>query len=156
MTHIERLNHPQGELDLKRSENPIGAIEIKDGHAESRATVYANGALKCAQAVDAGRCTLRTYSQIVSTPGTPVALYAGSLPVWRVDIVAKPGNTGKICVGDLSVNAETNRMAELAGGESYCIECPSGTRLDLAGVYIDATMAGEGVLYNAFSVEVAG
>ena len=99
--------------------------------------------------------TLTTYTRSVVSAGTPVALAATALPAWRVDIVARPTNTGKICVGDASVHGTNLRIAELAAGESYCIECPLGARLDLATVFIDATVAGEGVFLNVFTSAVS-
>lgn len=152
---MTQIHYPQSELGLSASDKEIGAVELKDAANETRVRIQPGGAVLVAQAPTAAVCTLSTHSAAVTSPGTPVALSAAPLLVWRVDIVAKPGNTGRICVGDASVNAASKRAAELLVGESYCIECPPGATLDLAQVFIDASVAGEGVLFNAFTAAVA-
>lgn len=152
---MKQLHYPQSEQGLILDDKQIGAVELKDAGSDMRALVHAGGALKVAQAPDATACQIMTKAVSVTTPGTPVALSNVALPVWRVDIVAKPGNSGRVCIGDASVNAASKRMAELKDNESYCIQCPNGARLDLSQVFVDATVAGEGVYYNAFTVAVA-
>ena len=148
-------HYPQSEQALSLDDKEIGAVEVKDAASEARVHVTQGGALLVSQAPQAVVCTLSTHAKTVAVPGTPEALSAAPFPVWRVDILAKPGNTGRVCVGDAGVNAVSNRAAELLVGESYCIECPPGATLDLAGVFVDAGVAGEGVLFNAFSLAVA-
>jgi len=74
--------------------------------------------------------------KIVATAGTPVPLGSGALRV-GVLIQAKPGNTGVIYVGN-----PTTQKVELSAGKDIFVRVD-----DLADIYIDASVSGEGVNY---------
>lgn len=82
----------------------------------------------------------------VTTAGTPVPLAASTAAKW-VQIHAYSANTGRIAIGGSGVNASTTigtgTGASLAAGESTLIPIS-----DLATVFIDATVSGEGVRYT--------
>lgn len=79
----------------------------------------------------------------VTTAGTDVAL-AGSTNAKYATIQAQTDNTGYIAVGASGVDATeaTGTGILLASGESVTVLCE-----DLASIYIDATVSGEGVRY---------
>ena len=83
--------------------------------------------------------------KVVTTAGTDVPLVATSTPAKWVDIQAQTDNTGIIAVGAAGVDATvaTGTGKSLAAGESllYPID-------DLADIYIDATVNGEGVRFT--------
>lgn len=80
----------------------------------------------------------------VTTAGTRVVL-ASSTPCVSVCITALEGNTGKVVVGAVTVVAAlaTRRGTPLAPGESVTF-----TVSDLAYVYVDSMVNGEGVSYS--------
>ena len=83
----------------------------------------------------------------VAAAGTAEAL-ASDTACEKVDIQAELDNAGVICVGGPGViaAAETRTGNALRAGDTYCIEIDN-----LANVYIDATVNGEGVTYNYFT-----
>ena len=84
----------------------------------------------------------------VTTAGTDVALVATSTPAKVVIIQAQTDNTGAIAVGGSGVDATvaTGTGILLYAGDSVTLEVD-----DLADVYIDATVNGEGVRYTYLS-----
>ncbi len=84
--------------------------------------------------------------QTVVTPGTAVQLAAATAAKW-VWVQAYPANTGRIAVGGATVNASTTigtgRGGSLAAGDSVFLPVA-----DLSNLYIDATVAGEGVRFT--------
>jgi hypothetical protein len=80
----------------------------------------------------------------VTTAGTDVALATTAAAKW-VTIQAQTDNTGIIAVGASGVDATvaTGTGVALAAGESMTIPCD-----DLADIFIDATVNGEGVRYT--------
>lgn len=76
----------------------------------------------------------------VTTAGTRVALASSQAILSGVTVKALAANTGVIYVGNSSV-ASTNGF-QLAAGESVFLEIA-----DLATVYLDAAVNGEGVTY---------
>lgn len=80
----------------------------------------------------------------VTTAGTDVAL-AASTPAKVVIIQAQTDNTGAIAVGASGVDATvaTGSGVLLYAGDSVALEIDN-----LADVYIDATVNGEGVRYT--------
>lgn len=80
----------------------------------------------------------------VTTAGTDVALATSTSARWVV-IQAQTDNTGVIAVGEAGVDATvaTGTGVALAAGESISLPCD-----DLANIYIDATVNGEGVRYT--------
>lgn len=95
-----------------------------------------------------------TYSTIadgiknVTTAGTAVALVSASTLCRMVTIQARPENTGVIVVGASTVVAAqaTRRGYALTPGASVSIRVT-----DLANLYLDATVSGEGVSFVYFN-----
>lgn len=83
----------------------------------------------------------------VTTAGTDVVL-AASTPAKKVLIQAYRANTGYISVGAAGTDATNTNgdSIQLAAGESVLIPCS-----DLANIFIDATVSGEGVRYTYFT-----
>lgn len=83
--------------------------------------------------------------RVVTTAGTDVALTTTSTAAHWVVVQAQTDNTGWIAVGTSGVDATeaTGTGVLLDAGESVTIPID-----DLANVYIDATVNGEGVRYT--------
>ena len=77
----------------------------------------------------------------VAAAGTAESLVAATKRAKAVTIIAKAGNTGQVYVGGSDVASTTNDG--LDAGESLTIEAV--TWLDLADIYLDADVNGEGV-----------
>ena len=90
--------------------------------------------------IDSGR-------KVVTTAGTRVAL-AASTRCRRVEITAETDNTGVIVVGGSGVVATqaTRNGTPLNPGDTMTIEID-----DLAKVYLDSTVNGDGVTFNYFN-----
>ena len=141
-------------VTLSTGDVEIGAVEIKNATDDTRATVGANGLYVDVRAMPAGGLT--TYSaqttighgvKTVTTAGTDEAL-AASTACKRVIIQAQTDNTGKIAVGASGVDAT------IATGTGVLLEPGDAIELDtanLATVYIDSTVNGEGVRYTYFA-----
>ncbi len=82
--------------------------------------------------------TILDGATTVTTAGTPVALGA-STAIKSVLIQADPSNTGLIYVGNAS-----SQSIELSASDIYTIDIDN-----LSKVYIDSSVNGEGVAYNA-------
>ena len=91
--------------------------------------------------------TIGDGRKVVTAAGTAEAL-AASTACEKVDIQAELDNTGVIVVGGSTVvaTAATRRGIALRAGDSYCLEVDN-----LADVYIDAEVNGEGVTYTYFN-----
>ncbi len=89
--------------------------------------------------------TLISGDKTVTTAGTAEAL-AAAQRVRSVTIVAKDSNTGRIYVGGSDVASTVNRG--LQAGDVLTHTSASGW-LDLADVYVDSDVNGEGVDYYA-------
>lgn len=94
--------------------------------------------------------TYRTISdgtKTVTSAGTRVPLVSSATPCKRVDMTASYTNTDMVVVGASSVVAAalTRRGVPLAPGQTYTFY-PS----DLADVYIDSVVSGEGVTFVYF------
>lgn len=91
--------------------------------------------------------TISHGNKTVTTAGTSVALKATSTAAKWIWVHAYSANTGKIAVGGSGVNASgtvgTGTGGALAAGESIMLPV-----FDLANVYIDATVNGEGVRFT--------
>lgn len=85
----------------------------------------------------------------VAVAGTPVAL-GSSTGTDSVAVTALSSNSGVVCVGSKTVKAEAaNRTGTPLGpGQSMTLDTD-----DLADVFIDATVSGEGVSWTAVVVE---
>ena len=90
--------------------------------------------------------TLRVGEKTVTAAGTAVAI--GSDTVRTITIVAKDGNTGQVYIGGSTVASTTNDG--LAPGDSFSHR--PGAPFDLADLYVDADVNGEGVDYYAETV----
>jgi len=86
-------------------------------------------------------------SKAVTTAGTHEAL-AASTPCKRVILMARPENTGRIAVGGAGVDAtpSTGTGDILFPGDSIDFQIDN-----LADVFIDATVSGEGVRFTYFT-----
>ena len=82
--------------------------------------------------------------EVVATPGTAVAL-AASTTIKEVTVTAELNNTGTITVGGATVidAVATRRGTPLYPGDTTTIASD-----DLAEVFIDAEVAGDGVTYS--------
>jgi hypothetical protein len=94
-----------------------------------------------------GITTIGDDRKTVTTAGTRVAL-ASSTACKQVIITAETDNTGNITVGGSTVVAAlaTRRGIPLAAGDSVALEIDN-----LADVYIDSTVNGDGVTFAYFS-----
>jgi hypothetical protein len=88
---------------------------------------------------------LLSGEKTVAASGTAEALVAASQRVKSVVIIAKGGNTDRVYVGASDVAATTNDG--LGAGESVTIEAVGW--LDLAEIYLDVGVNGEGVDFYA-------
>jgi hypothetical protein len=88
---------------------------------------------------------LLSGEKTVAAAGTSEALVAASQRVKSVVIIAKGGNTNRVYVGASDVAATTNDG--LRAGESVTIEAVGW--LDLADIYLDVGVNGEGVDFYA-------
>ncbi len=86
--------------------------------------------------------TLYHGQTVVAAAGTEVALAASQTLVSGVTVKAKHANTGMIYVGANPVTSTTG--FELAAGEQVFVETAN-----LANVYVDAAVSGEGVSWLA-------
>lgn len=95
---------------------------------------------------------INDFRQVVTTAGTRVALRPSSTPATQVDICAETDNTGLIVVGGAGVIASlsTRRGIPLAPGDVYSINPQVVGWLDLANLFIDSTVNGDGVTVTYF------
>lgn len=96
---------------------------------------------------DSNSPILLSGEKTVTTSGTEVAL--GAAKVKALTIIAKKANTGQIYVGGSDVAVTTNDG--LDAGEVLEIATKDGL-IDLATLYIDADVNGEGVDFYATKV----
>lgn len=84
----------------------------------------------------------------VAAAGTAEALAASSTPCEKVDVQAELDNTGVVCVGGSNVvaSASTRTGIALQAGDHYCFEIDN-----LADIYVDSEVNGEGVTFNYFT-----
>ena len=92
---------------------------------------------------------LSTGSKTVTTAGTRERLVAvaSNLSAKALTIVAKSGNAGKVYVGNDGVGS--SNAPELFAGDQFRIA--SDEPFNLADVYLDVSVDGEGVEYCAVS-----
>lgn len=84
----------------------------------------------------------------VTAAGTAEALSATSVPVVSVAITAETDNTGVIVVGGTGVIAAlaTRTGTPLSAGDTVILE-----NVNLNAVFIDTTVSGDGVTFNALT-----
>ena len=87
-----------------------------------------------------------TGKKTVTTAGTQLALSAGQVVNNPVAVKALAGNTGLIYVGDSSVSSANG--FELSAGEVIIFDFVG----DLANVWIDSAVNGEGVTWLILNV----
>lgn len=101
----------------------------------------------------ASASVLTSGTKLSTTPGTPVALVASSIPCHHVAIYAYIGNSSNVAVGD-----QTNTLAEPAtnnktgkgellvqGASTICYV------VDASLIYIDVATSGDGVTYTIYA-----
>lgn len=90
--------------------------------------------------------TILDGRQTVPTPATPVALIGSATPIRSVVITAETDNTGVISVGgsDVLATLATRKGTPLSAGESISFDIN-----DLSKIYIDSTVATDGITYTA-------
>lgn len=86
--------------------------------------------------------------KVVASAATAVALVASSTPCKRITICAETDNTGTIVVGASTVIAalSTRRGIPLEAGDVYELDID-----DVADVFIDSTVSGDGVTFAYFT-----
>lgn len=145
---------------LPAGDNNIGNVDVVTLPALAAGT-NAIGKLAANSGVDIGDVTLNNltttpvYTQsnitgiannrkVVTTAGTAVAL-AATTACKRVTITAETDNTGVIVVGGSGVVAAlaTRQGVPLNAGDTYELDIT-----DLASVYIDSTVNGDGVTFT--------
>lgn len=89
---------------------------------------------------DSNTPTLLVSEKTVTSAGSAVALHP-SQRVTSVTIVAKATNTGRVYLGGADVSSATN--GGMSPGDSLTV--PAANWLDLADLYIDSEVSGEGV-----------
>lgn len=88
--------------------------------------------------------------RVVTTAGSPVPLSVQSVAFRSVTITAETDNTGTIVVGaDTVVAAQaTRRGTPLAAGQALTFVATEDHVDDLASIYLDATVDGDGVTFT--------
>jgi len=91
---------------------------------------------------------LAHFKKVVTTAGTAVALTGSDIRVANATIQAEPDNTGYIYVGGSTVSS-SSCAAVLSAGESIELSIDDygsgATGWDLASLYIDSSVNGDGV-----------
>ena len=138
-----------GELlaNLEAGDIQIGAVEIKNSTDDTRATVGANGLYVDVRALSSAITGTGHGVTTVTTAGTDVVL-ASSTTCKRVIIQSQTDNTSLIAVGATGVDATiaTGTGVVLYPGDSVELEIDN-----LADIYIDSLVNGEGVRYQYFT-----
>lgn len=121
---------------------------VTDEVTSNSETAHRQGVVEFLESIGSGRKT-------VTTPGTEVPLSSVSLPLVRkVDVQAELDNTDVVVVGSGNSGSGVEVVAALATRRGIALEAGDSYTLyvnDLADVYIDAVVAGEGVTFNYFS-----
>jgi len=147
-------------VDINAADIQIGAVEIKNGTDDTRAAVgsgVAANALRSVLATDVGlpagtsaigkvghdTTGLGHGIKTVTAAGTDEALAASTAAKWVV-VQAQTDNTSAIAVGASGVDATvaTGTGLLLYAGESITLQIDN-----LADVFVDALVSGEGVRY---------
>jgi len=97
--------------------------------------------------------TFSSGRKVVSAAATAEALVSADTFVLGVVIVAETNNTGVVAVGDSTVIAAlaTRTGVPLLVGEPVTIISPESDKfINLADIYLDVTVNGDGVTYMAW------
>lgn len=135
------------QFDVQNVTNQAGWTFDRPGLAQAVADI--TGAV--AAAVGGGGATVSSGytsgSKTVAVVGTPEAL-AASTAITKVDVTALSSNTDTIVVGDATVDATlvSRTGTPLEPGDTVTI-----TIDDLAKVFVDVLVAGEGVSFNYYN-----
>lgn len=86
-----------------------------------------------------------TLSKAITTSGTPEALSASALRVVAFSVQSKTGNTGTVHIGDSTVDNSTKPGMLLTEAQLIAFPPKQGFYYDLADVYVDVSVNGEGV-----------
>ena len=90
---------------------------------------------------------IRSSQKSVTTAGTAVALEASQVMARSLLIIPHDDNIGRIFVGGSTVDSNTTKG--LPAGRALTLNNPRG--IDLAKVFIDSSVDGEGVDFYAIS-----
>jgi hypothetical protein len=84
------------------------------------------------------------------TPGTPTQIASASTPVARVSFQAIRNNTGFVAIGGKNVRARDGEQnsRSLAVPATSAPQMRDLTNVDLADLYLDVTVANEGVVFD--------
>ena len=131
-----------------RDDNYVTTLLVKDSTDSTKNVALEADPTNKRLLVDiAGGTTALAHGvKTVTTAGTDVAL-ASSTTIKKVVVQAQTDNTGLIAVGATGVDAteSTGTGIILYAGDTFTIETDN-----LADVFIDATVSGEGVRFSYF------
>lgn len=132
------------EVTIDGASAHVQRVKVTWGAAGSAADTSASNPLPVTNATVTGIADGRTT---VTTAGTRVAL-ASSTTCKQVVITAETDNTGYVVVGGSTCVAAlaTRRGIPLSSGDSVALEIDN-----LADIYIDSTVNGDGVTYAYFT-----
>lgn len=131
-TNIQQLEKEKFVNSLSVPDQPVVAVANADGSPVGGSDSYSS---------------MNTGAKTVTTAGTPVALVASTTEARLVAITANIANTGRIAVGDSGVVASTDGFS-LGAGETAILPVVAN---DLAEMFIDSTVNGEGVKFTYFA-----
>jgi hypothetical protein len=107
--------------------------------------ILTRGTLEIGPSTTSTAATLSRGTKTITTAGTALALVAGSTLVTLVTLTASRTATGRFWYGSASAaNAQTVELP-------VTIVAPDGKKIDLSLIYIDASVSGEAVAYEALT-----
>ena len=134
----------------------IGAVEIKDATTTTRATVGVNGLAVDAYVnrIDQSVSESNTLSPIFGTQAVAVSgvaepLASSSTKVIMAVVFTISTNTSDVYLGTAAVDKTSSKQMILQPGATVSIDAPLGFNFNLANLYVDAEISGEGVNYIA-------
>lgn len=134
-------------------DGPLVTILGKTYYAEPVVPVNADGSTGTAPNTSTTAATLVQGTKVVAAAGTPVLLVAALTLVESVLIQAQKGvataNTGNIYVG-FSATPGANLLV-LTPGSALNLEAPSGKKIDLHTIYLDAATNADAVAYTSLN-----
>lgn len=134
------------EFDLTSDSKKVQAVGVRrsDDNKELWSITSAGALVRGTVTAEHPTTGIGDGRKVVAEAGTAVAIAASTSARW-VTITAETDNTGTIVVGGSSVVAalSTRRGTPLSPGDTASIPCD-----DLADIYIDATVTGDGVTFT--------